>query len=206
MDVRPGDFRTANINPGSLQHRPIHYSPEFLASEVHGTEARSICCCHRLTSQLVGKSTGVCISPFQSHQMSTQTGEGEVNHPSGGTSMASSIVVSCSAGILNRFPTSPILSTTTSGPIRSAPPPDPVPVSSAGRLEGLRKRMSSEGISEQASELISAGWSRGTNCAYQSAWSQWASWCDQRNINSFSCDVSSFVNFLASLYSRGLQH
>jgi hypothetical protein len=73
-------------------------------------------------------------------------------------------------------------------------------------MQGVRDRLTATGISQKASALITAGWSKGTNSAYQSALSKWHDWCVQRNLHPFSISVSSFANFLASLYANGLQY
>ena len=79
----------------------------------------------------------------------------------------------------------------------------PTPIS---RLESLRKCHTAANLSERASEPIVSGWSKGANTAYQSGWNKWASWCGTRKINPISGDVKHFVDFLADLYERGLQH
>ena len=68
------------------------------------------------------------------------------------------------------------------------------------------EKFSSAGFSEQAVSLISAGWSEGTNNAYQSAWHKWQCWCLGRTIDPFSASVTDFVNFLSSLFMEGLQY
>lgn len=40
----------------------------------------------------------------------------------------------------------------------------------AGHLESIRQQHCTRGIPKQTSELLLAGWSRGTNTAYQSGW------------------------------------
>ena len=48
----------------------------------------------------------------------------------------------------------------------------PHPLMATGsRLETIRHRQQAEGISSEASQLLAAGWSRGTNSTYECAWS-----------------------------------
>ena len=89
-------------------------------------------------------------------------------------------------------------------PIRPATPTGQLPA--IGRMGGVRERLASSGISGQAAQLITAGWSKGTSSTYQSAWAKWQCWCMKRDLDPFSCNVSSFVNFLALLFNQGLQH
>ena len=76
----------------------------------------------------------------------------------------------------------------------------------ASRLEGLRRLHLKEGVSKMASDLMLAGWSKGTNSTYQSSWSKWNSWCITRELNPFSTDVRFFLDFLAELFEQGLQY
>ena len=72
-------------------------------------------------------------------------------------------------------------------------------------LEAVRKQHKSTGVSEKASDFIESGWSKGTNVAYQSAWSKWSSWCHEQQVDPISCEIHFIVNFLAELYAQGLQ-
>ena len=76
----------------------------------------------------------------------------------------------------------------------------------ASRLEGLRRLHLKGGVSKRASDLMLAGWSKGTNSTYQSSWSKWNSWCVTRELNPFSTDVQFFLDFLAELFEQGLQY
>ena len=81
------------------------------------------------------------------------------------------------------------------------------PTTPHGAIPCFRKTFTSTGISEQATSLNTAGWSsKGTNTAYQSAWSRWQHWCVKRGPDTFSASVTDFVNFLGSLFSEGLQY
>ena len=76
----------------------------------------------------------------------------------------------------------------------------------ASRLEDIRQQHTLAGISSEASELLLAGWSRGTNVAYQSGWKRWSSWCKGRKINPISAGIQPFLNFITSLFQEGLQY
>ena len=110
-------------------------------------------------------------------------------------------MVSSSSRIVCSSP-SPV--TKEAGPsVRSVQQVSPNPGPSASRLEGVRQQHKGQGISERSTNLIQAGWSKGTNSAYQSAWTRWSSWCGEWKINPFSCSVKYFrLNF----YEEGLQH
>ena len=76
----------------------------------------------------------------------------------------------------------------------------------ASRLESIRRTCSLSGISERTSDIITAGWRRGTNPAYQLGWVKWNGWCDARRLNPLSCIVQHFLEFLTELFDSGLQH
>lgn len=74
------------------------------------------------------------------------------------------------------------------------------------RLKGIRQKQLAQGISGRAADLTSAGWSREINMAYQSTWKRWTGWCNQQKVDPFSCNIKTFVNFLADLFEQGLQY
>ena len=89
----------------------------------------------------------------------------------------------------DRIPTNGSLQPSTpssaDGPIRTS------------RMEDLRQVHVTEGVSKWATDLMLAGWIKGTNSTYQSAWSKWTGWCSSRQINPFSTDIQYFLDFLA---------
>ena len=74
------------------------------------------------------------------------------------------------------------------------------------RLEVIRQRQQAAGISREASQLLAAGWSKGTNTTYQSAWKRWDSWCSERQVDPVSSPIQSFLEFLTSLFQEGMQY
>ena len=97
----------------------------------------------------------------------------------------------------------PRMSRPTLRPIQHIPPPNR---SSVSRLENIRETTCRPESFRKVSKLILAEWSNGTNTAYQSAWSQWSSWCHKRKINPISCYIQFFLDFLVDLFEQGLQH
>ena len=74
------------------------------------------------------------------------------------------------------------------------------------RLEHLKERLSEQGLSGQAADLILKSWRTKTNKSYDSLFGQWNRWCVERGSDSFSGPVSTVANFLASLYQDGYQY
>ena len=77
---------------------------------------------------------------------------------------------------------------------------------STSRVEYLRQRLDSQGLSGEAAELILSSWRTKTNKSYDSLFGHWSRWCNQRKADPFSGPVSNVVNFLASLYQEGYQY
>ena len=75
-----------------------------------------------------------------------------------------------------------------------------------GRVEHLRERLSSQGLSGQAADLILKSWRTKTNKSYDSLFGRWNRWCSQRGSDPFSGPVIEVANFLASLYQDGYQY
>jgi len=73
-------------------------------------------------------------------------------------------------------------------------------------LETIQHRQQAAGISSEAFQLLAAGWSKGTNTTYESAWRRWDSWCSQRQIDPISCAVQPFLEFLTGLFKEGLEY
>ena len=74
------------------------------------------------------------------------------------------------------------------------------------RLETIRWQNSAAGVSEETSALLLAGWSTGTNSAYQSGWKRWNCWCQRREVDPVLCGVQPFLDFITSLFEEGLEY
>ena len=126
-------------------------------------------------------------------QVPAEGREGTGNSAADSSSVASPNMVSSSAGGIDRHThTTSEITRPPHRPIRPATPTGQLPA--IGRMEGVRERLASAGVSGQAAQLIT------------SAWAKWQCWCMQRDLDPFSCNVSSLVNFLALLFNQGLQH
>ncbi|XP_068742268.1 uncharacterized protein [Montipora capricornis] len=76
----------------------------------------------------------------------------------------------------------------------------------ASRLGCVRKSLSDKGISSQATNLICASWTTGTEEQYQAVWKKWRGWCRERNVDSLQAHVSQVLNFLADCFGEGLSY
>ena len=78
--------------------------------------------------------------------------------------------------------------------------------SSASGMGCFRKHLASEGISNEASELISKSMRSGTLSNYESAWRKLVGWCSERNFDPVQSSLNAVLDYLASLYKSGLQY
>ena len=76
----------------------------------------------------------------------------------------------------------------------------------ASRLGCVRKSLSDKGISSQATNLICASWTMGTEKQYQAVWKKWRGCCRERNVDSLQVHVSQVLNFLADCFGEGLSY
>ena len=194
------------LGPCSID--PLCFQIEQSVAEVCELAPRSIRCGNRCIPDVVDKGNRVCLSPICSDwQVPSESTAGRQLSSSGSSNLEHSALEPNSSGDMDRLSSSFTgRSVPTAGPLQqtsSTSPNEPAPVS---RLEGIRANHSAEGISKRASTLILSGWSKGTNATYQSAWSKWHSWCVSRKVNPFSCDVKFFLDFLAEMFEKGLQH
>ena len=71
-----------------------------------------------------------------------------------------------------------------------------------GHMACLRESFASQGVSAQASELLLSSWRSKMNSSYNSLFSKWASWCEQRNRDPTAGPVEDVVNCLAVLHAE----
>ena len=70
----------------------------------------------------------------------------------------------------------------------------------------LWQSYSMQGFSERVTELLLQSWRASTHSAYNSAWSKWCGWCNQRQVHPLSASLEEIMEFLANQFDSGLQH
>ena len=70
----------------------------------------------------------------------------------------------------------------------------------------FRKRLTEEGISERASDLIVSSRKEDTLSTYSSAWNKWVSWCVEQNVDTSRCNVNWILNFITFLFESGYEY
>ena len=68
----------------------------------------------------------------------------------------------------------------------------------------LREKFRQTGVSGQALDILMAAWKDGTQAQYQGYLKQWRSFCMGRDIDMFTPQVSEVLDFLTTLFDKGL--
>ena len=191
-----------------MQCRPVRVEAEFPASSLHQLEARPTSNDNGCIFSELERPPGVCLPPIcPNRQMPTEDTTGGVNSGINSPSVAIPVMVSMATGNVGLGPsTSASPQESSARPFQQGTPPATQGATATSCLESVRHACSLSGISERATNIISAGWRRGTNSAYQSGWIKWTGWCSTRGLNSLSCSVQHFLDFLTELFDSGLQH
>ena len=78
--------------------------------------------------------------------------------------------------------------------------------SGVSRMENIRQRYKTMGISEKAIELLCNNTKSSTSKTYNVSWAQWSRWCSERKSDPVSCPVSDILTFLAEQFSQGKEY
>ena len=172
-------------------------------------EARPIQSRDRCNAASMVQSISVCIPTICNDQQSSKqgkTGQGGQNATCD-THLAISNLVPSTTKPVNRQ-----TDTFTAGSIlahKSEKGATPTFVKQNTKVSGVdsfRQKLSTEGFSDTASKLISCVRRESTLSTYNSAWAQWVGWCSEGKIDPFRCNLNQIVNYLSSLYDKGLQY
>ena len=86
------------------------------------------------------------------------------------------------------------------------PPIDGGELIDTSGLVGVRKTLLCEGISENASHIITNSRRKGTLSNFESDWRKWASWCLEQKLDSFQATVQDIIEYLTFLFSCGYEY
>ena len=192
----------------SVRCRPVCITPESSATPVYQLETRPQCYGDRCSEDAMEQVEGLRISTVCLDQQDPQEDPGgRVNNSPDSPGVGVPAVVSNSADHAGGLP-DPVTDPQRPAdrPVRPASPLNKSQQTSISRLETVRQGYAADGVSAEAAQLLLSGWSKGTNTAYQSAWKKWVSWCVTREVDPLSCSVHPFLDFLAGLFSEGLQY
>ena len=156
----------------------------------------------------MGTPSRVCLSLIQSDSSLLAVNQvRESNTSLGDPSMVSPTVVCNIVRNVNTEP-SPSTNKSPSSSVtqrRDSSPPNEALVTTS-RVGCLRKSLHTMALSKQTEELMLKSWSKGTYSAYNTAWSKWASWCLEREVDPLSAPITSFMEFLSWMFYEGFQY
>ena len=73
-------------------------------------------------------------------------------------------------------------------------------------VDSFREKLFTGGLSETTYQLISSMRRSGSKSNYNSSWAQWVSWCNEKKVDPFRCDINQVVNHLSFLFDAGLEY
>ena len=157
-------------------------------------------------SGLLDTSKRVCFSSVLPHRQSSVEGQGRISDNFiDNASLANPSLVSSATLLIRSKPNS---SSSGSEPVkkpsRRLSSSNGKPQSIVSCLDSFRGSLKAKGISEKASDLITAARRPGTISHYRSSWNKWSSWCDSRQIDPFRCSLKWIIGFLLDSFNEGL--
>ena len=161
----------------------------------------------RLHDGLV-ESEGICLPSVQLNSVSSSEGqEGTRDSDASGTTMDhTTLVVSTDRTYCGLPGISGEQPQTTARRVQSRSDAPSFSVSEVSRLENIRQRYKTMGISEKAIELLCNNTKSSTSKTYNVSWAQWSRWCSERKSDPVSCPVSDILTFLAEQFSQGKEY
>ena len=146
------------------------------------------------------------ISTFLPHYKSSQASDGTISGEDGADSpsVAITTMVSSPSGNVHRgSSTSSKHPELTFQPVKPGSSSTSKFLSKPSGLACIRDRLSGEGISKGASDLILNSRRKGTTHTYESAWKKWSLWCGRRSVDPSICPVDHVLDYLAEMFQNG---
>lgn len=209
VDVEQNNFQQNPQEVGSSRSGPVCGQTQPSAAEVlqlrTGSRSRGSGC----PGSVMEGHSNLCISSIQpSWEMpeENQTGEnpiGSANSPC----LARPVLVSDNVGEHSgSSDITPTLPSNLGESGRRSTSSSEEQQSEISRLEGVRRSMQNEGISEEAFKIMCSSWRVSTEKSYSSAWRKWLGWCHERKLDPFPTSVKSVVDFLSFQFQQGRQY
>ena len=207
LDAKSPCFQSDPIPDGPMRDRSLCIASNKTASKVFQLETGPRSRGHRCLQPELGDGKVLCQSSMVPHSSVPITGEktdgkdGD-NHPT----VELPAMVSNYPGSTGKF-SSPSPSEDRPGsPANNARICHEAGSSGASCMAHLRGSFTSQGISSAASELLLSSWRTKTKSNYNSLFTKWANWGQQRDRDPTTGPIKDIINFLAELYQDGYQY
>ena len=150
---------------GSLPGGPICDQAQPATSRIHQLETRPTCIRDRCPSDGLEANKRVCFPPLlPDREVLAEDPQGRVHHHNGGTVLAFPGLVSSSDGEPSgTSPATPKSRRSAKESTQSLPPTGGARALTINHLQSIREHHTATGVSNEASDLLLAGWSKGTN-------------------------------------------
>ena len=189
---------------GPVCFEDLPSNPQIFCLETRSSQSGNKCNVTNLVSE-----TSICFpSLLNDNECPTQSAKGQCGEINFDNSiLAKSALVPISPPIVNKK-TSSLISEEkpfdkSKGGI--APYVREPNINSSG-MGGYRQKLSKEGISERAANLIAKARRPGSLSNYESSWKKWSSWCAKREIDPFRCHINKILDYLSDLFHEGFEY
>ena len=210
MEVMSQDFPTPESKTRRNSSRSFCIKDIPSTSSLCKLETRSPLSIHGCLPENMGKSHPVlCVPTFLSDFKSPKKGKHKqsLENDTYYTSLDNPTLVPIRTEYVHTKPTtssnipkSPCKST------RGMPSTDREIKSSTSGMDNLRNSLLEEGISKEASDLISNARREGTRTNYECAWKKWSKWCSRRDADPIKCPLNLILDFLSELFKEKLAY
>ena len=205
LETEPQNIFPDCVNQRKTSNRIICFPTEPSVTKIHVLASGPRLLCSRFPSALLDKPLRVCIpSNLLNRKGTCQSKEGPVSSSYHNISIANSAMVhsitrnigstSHNSAQSDHIPTRP---SGTKAPFAGRQP------ATVGDMGAFRKVLEGEGVSKLATTFITNSRRSGSISSYQSAWRKLASWCCEREVNTFTSNIIEIFKFLAFLYEKG---
>ena len=179
VEAEQGSFSPHNQHNGPLQFGSVCNTPESPAQTVRQLETGTVCSSHRCPDTQLERQRSLCLPTIlPDREMSAEGARGGGNVATHGTHMEYTAMVPSASRPADSSPsTVSVKSDLLTDPFNQSYPGNDLQLA-AWRISGDNTQVCA--YQKELPAFLQAGWSSGTNTAYQSAWSKWVSWCDRR--------------------------
>lgn len=208
LEIEPDSVQHDQCSSRTMPDRPICHQNEQTIAKVHKLENRPGGSAKRRLDDIVERATRICFPTIlPDRPMPGENKERRNTTGSDNTSMANTTMVRSNTTTHNDNATTPAKRQDPAEiAIRSESPIDGKWHPPTDGMEDFRKRKRLQGLSEEAADLATKAWRKGTRSAYNSAWAKWSSWCTERSIDPVSCSVNKIADFLTGMFWDGYQY
>ena len=209
MEARSILLPKPNEESGNAGCRPVCISDSPSGPKIYKLETRPLLLSSGcIPTKLETLSTPLCIPSFLSDRRVLEKGHSTpIKVDTSGTAVANPTLVPDAAENGNQsaidFTVTPI---NTERPKRGIPPSRTESNAHSDGLAGVGENKGPRVFSKPVADLLAKSRSEGTRKNYESLWKAFASWCSGRQTNPFSCDLNTILDYLTSLFHRGLEY